>query len=529
MASLALLAIAILFRFLNRWWEGVADVQWILIGAALVVLIGVSFGVRGWWRSSRGDVETAAEIDERMNLSSRLSTALALANSSDPFACASVRDGASAATSTKVSNDLHRAFQVVVPQNTWVGLSALSLAVAVVLFVPALTSATPTLNNESLDELRADAQAQVDAIVQRVQSNPELERALAEAGAGELGKEAISEGLRSPEEIRRESARKVTEMAQRLEQVIAGEKAQSLSALEQSLSSLPLPTDGTARELAEALKQGDFKKASEALQKLAEAAEKGELDQNQRDQLEQLARAIEKSADAQEALRDALAAAGLDPDLANNPEAMKNAMQAAKGLSQAQVQALAQAAKAQKSAQQASKSLAKACQSCANGQGQGDGQQGAIGEGKEALGEFAKYDEMMRDAAAAKSMCQGGSGGPTQLAKGSDGYGNGPGMRGPGQGSGGEAQKKSTATGTRLRKEKVESRSGDVIARELIDVEPSSGEAILQLRDIGRSIVRGVEASSQDDPVPPHLQEAHRRYFGEMQRRIEKKTGKDPK
>ena len=51
------------------------------------------------------------------------------------------------------------------------------------------------------------------------------------------------------------------------------------------------------------------------------------------------------------------------------------------------------------------------------------------------------------------------------------------------------------------------------------------GEAKASLRKLSNRIGRGYEEGVSEDPVPPHLREVHKRYFGEVKKRIDAKIG----
>jgi hypothetical protein len=45
------------------------------------------------------------------------------------------------------------------------------------------------------------------------------------------------------------------------------------------------------------------------------------------------------------------------------------------------------------------------------------------------------------------------------------------------------------------------------------------------LREIAGNIERGYEDGTDDDPVPPHLRDLHKHYFGDLKKRIDAKSG----
>ena len=98
-----------------------------------------------------------------------------------------------------------------------------------------------------------------------------------------------------------------------------------------------------------------------------------------------------------------------------------------------------------------------------------------------------------------------------------------------GSGQGGNAPIAPTPSGTKIEREKVEVRQGDIIARQLIEGEQVVGEAKARLRQLSNTISRGHEESVIDDPIPPHLRDVHKRYFGEVQKRIEARVADEKK
>ena len=103
----------------------------------------------------------------------------------------------------------------------------------------------------------------------------------------------------------------------------------------------------------------------------------------------------------------------------------------------------------------------------------------------------------------------------------------GKGMGDWGQGAGGTAPISPTPTGNKTDGEKVEVRQGEIIARQLIEGEQVVGEAKASLRKLSNRIGRGYEEGVSEDPVPPHLREVHKRYFGEVKKRIDAKINSD--
>ena len=88
----------------------------------------------------------------------------------------------------------------------------------------------------------------------------------------------------------------------------------------------------------------------------------------------------------------------------------------------------------------------------------------------------------------------------------------------------------------------MEDRTGIVTARRdrldraklvLVDLQVAAKGGVEKLRvhraqddpgsDVGLPTLWGKEEGIEDEPIPPHLREVHKRYFGEVQKRIDEK------
>ena len=106
----------------------------------------------------------------------------------------------------------------------------------------------------------------------------------------------------------------------------------------------------------------------------------------------------------------------------------------------------------------------------------------------------------------------------------------GPGMGGRGRGRGGVAPRAETETGSEIVREAGVMREGDVIMRTLIEGEIEVGEASLPLERIDRNLDAAAPgAATEEDPVPPHLREAHRHYFGSLKKIVKPAASPAPK
>jgi hypothetical protein len=484
------------------------------------------------WKERRArteDLAVASLLDVRLGLHDRLSTALAVESRTDPFAEAARVAGVAAAEDRRVRRALVGVIPVRAPERWWVGPALAIAAAGASLVIPQVewaSAAQPSANVErELDAARQASKAQVDAVRQAIEQNPELAKAMEKTGstASTLAPTQDNQ-IRTPEDARREATRQVNELSKRLDEVLKSESAMQMDALKDALSRID-PAEGSPLEaLAEALKRADAKAAKSALDDLKKLAEDSQMSEQARQELAQklddLASQLESASQARDGLKRALESAGMDGELAKNPDAARKAIDAAKGLNDAQKEALKKALAAQEAASKKLDQVAKACKSlgsqCKNPGNAKDGSAQACQSAGESLSDIEMLAEMLKDAESARSQCRNGqpSSKPSESSMNSQG----------GLGFGGERTKEETAVGTKMRKEKVAVKGGEVIARQLVDAPPLQGESRAKVERLSGEIGRGYEEGTDDDPVPQALREAHKQYFGGLKRVIDKKS-----
>lgn len=567
-------AILVLLLVLLERSSPAVTLPWLVI---LVVLGGaVALATILWARAGRPtEVELAVLVDGRLGLKERLSTALAVRDRADPFARAAVEDAVRTASDRAVRERAGRAFPVRAGRESWFAAVAVALATAAFLLLPQgdLFRREAPPDQAALAAIRTDADAAMDEILRKVEENPALAAELRQKG--ELGDAAprpddrAVEPKASPEEAKREAIRRMNELQRKLEEIAKGEQAMATESLKrqlQKLESLDSIGDAEVKELADALQQGDFAAAKAALEKMREEAakktdaEKQELEQK----LNRLAEQIGQLAENREAVEEALRKAGLDPAVAANPEALKQAIESAKNLTEAQKDQLKKAMQSQEAAQQKLKELEQGLKECASGMCQGGqkdgggkkpGSQGNQGQqpggdqpgqsgqpggegagGMEAMLSELEMAQQMADAAEAaaneaESQSQSMGEGLGQMAGAckSDSESNEVGMidgvrqGGRGRAGGGKTPTAPTPTGTKLSKEKTKLQKGDIIARQLVEGEVEIGEATIPLAPAEGEVDASIEGGVSEDRVPTHLKDVHKHYFGELKKRIEAK------
>jgi len=504
---------------------GHAAWPWIALGAAFIALAA---GLMELLRP-RDALADAIAVDERLSLRDRLSSAMALRTESAAFAQAAVRDGERVASDGSLPARVGRVFAVRWPSTWWVAPVLALAAFVSAWLLPQLDiwsrSGDPT--QAEVQQARDDAAREIEGVIKAIEENPQLAEALA-AEVEALAKDATPEDRKTPEEIRREALRKLTELSERLDEMLKDEQALTMEALKDQLSSLSLPNAPELQKFAEALKRGDFSKAREALEALQKDLQNGSLSEEQREALakalEKMAEELAKSESERQALEEALQDAGLDPQLASNPDALKEAMENNPRLSESQREALRKAAQSQQKAGEMRKELAKQmsqmASECKGGQ-QGDGKQCGAGMGG-MLSDMEMKQVMMMQAKAAASACKGGKDGLCQ-GSGQGQGGNRNGMTSGGGIGGGWRPEMPSATKTRIEQAKGNDPNADVIAREFIEGTPTVGASTAVLRKLEAHAASSAEEGNDDDPTPPHLVGLHKHYFGEFKRQVEAK------
>jgi hypothetical protein len=297
------------------------------------------------------------------------------------------------------------------------------------------------------------------------------------------------------------------------------------------------------KALMDALRNGNFQQAQQELQRLAEKASDPNLTQEERDslaeQLEELARQLEQAAQQREQLEQQLRDAGVDPALANDPEALREALEKA-GLDQEQIEKLMQEAQQNQQLQQMMEQMAGNCRECAGGMKPGAGQMGQAGQpgagnmnqGMRQLGEQLQEMaatqaqreaamEAMRQLAASRGQlgqCMGGDGQalgliPPKFSQGGSGAGSSW-MRND---TGSEVDETAYRVDDRIRAPSPQG-EGPIISSELIFGEQIVGESRQVFREaVGRASQAATESVS-NTRVPREYHEVIRRYFGELER-----------
>jgi hypothetical protein len=500
-----------------------AFVPWTWVAPSLLVLAAVVATLR-WIGRRRSESQVAGVLDDRLDLRDKLSTALHCEGRSDAFAQAAVADAVAVARDPKTREFTRRRLAVAAPGGWWISPMVVVVALLVSLLDPLDIFGSEDEAEEQAEVInaRAEIEENIEIVMKEISKSDALKAEL-EADLGELTDEGLDpDAPRAPEEVKRDAIKKASELNKRLNDILTGEKAQTAEAMREALKQMNTPESGDAKEFADALSKGDFNAAQKALQNLMDKVNKGDMTPEEKEALakalEDMAKQLEQIAQQQKQLEDALKKAGLDPQLAQNPQALQQAIKNSQNLNQQQKQQLQQMMQAQQAASKMCQGLGQACKQMAAGMGQGtNGKQGQgqMGQGQMAsqLSELEQMQMMLQQAQAAANQCQGMCQG---LGMGMN-QGNAQGMGNRGQGRGGKAPNAPTPWKTTIRKADVHTDpEGAIIARMLVDGPEHVGESKVELKQITAELTENWDEAQLEEQVPRPYQEAHKHYFGEL-------------
>ncbi|MCP3905422.1 MAG: hypothetical protein GY715_17490 [Planctomycetes bacterium] len=521
--AVVLAATALVLALADRA-PGEPFVAWTWVAPALGAVAVLAAAIR-WSRRRPSELQVAVAVDDRLDLKEKLSTALHVSGRDDAFAQAAVEDAVHSARDPRLREAVKRRFAVQAPRHWWIS-PLLVIVAGLVLIAPQanIFAYDEQPGREEVNEIRAEVRDSLEVLVKSVEDKPELSEELAGLVDELTQDKRAADALRQPEQIRRAALKKVTELNRRLDQIMNGEKGATSKAIEEMMAKLKTPADGPAKDLADAMAAGDFSKAKEALEKLIEDMAGGKMDPADEaqlaKQLEDLAQQLNQLAQNQEALEKALQQAGLNPQLANNPQALQQALDQAQNLNQQQMQQLQQMMQAQQAAKQMCQGMGQACQQMAQGKfGQGAGQM------MNQLNQAEQLQQLLQQARAMANQAQGQGKGLgqgmslNQLLMQQLQQGGAFGQRG--QGAGGKAPIQRTPSGMKIVKADAPIVEGEVIASMLIDGVPVRGESKAKLRNVVVKTAEGFDEAIAEDPLPRKYHEAQKTYFGELIKQVE--------
>jgi hypothetical protein len=543
----------IVLRLVQQLWPLEAQLDWVRIGAWTAGAAAVA--ALAWTLFTRANPKTVARrVDEGAQLRETISTAMCVAGSDEPWARVVVDSAVDKARAVKL-----REAVPIQPPRFWPVPLALALTMLVVwLAVQQRTTAESVAKAEEKAEVvkAAEQKKEVDAKIDEWTSQLKLDE-----GNKDQDAKAEADKLtpKTPEAIRLEVIKKLSNVSDRLEQLREGDKGARTDSVQDSMKQLKTPGPGPLQELSKELAKGNFDKAAEELAKALEKMKNGEMSEQDMkkmaEQLKQLADQLNKIGEDNKQLEKDLEKAGLSKELAKDPEALKKALENNQNLSEEQKQQLMQQAQAKKESSELCKNLSK----CMNGMCQSMSKEGMSQEGMNQAQELAQQlseMEMMKsemeslEAAMNEcksqmdklaSQCKGGKcegmgecegGDPNKNGEWKSGWSNkkGKGSGGPGIGNGtGRPDAKADFT-TKTERDMGKMGNGPTIGSTLVDGEQVRGESKAQLADALQKASESADEAIAENRVPREYQEAVKNLYGKLKKKLDdKKAAEEPK
>jgi hypothetical protein len=262
------------------------------------------------WTLARGmsTLDAAVELDSRFDLRERVSSSLALspADAASPAGQALLGDASRAIERVEVASR----FGISIPRRRWLPVLTTGLAFALLSLVdnqPAQSSVDPHAVAHAKEQRENVSKTLKKRLVER--KKQAAEKGLKEA-AGLFDKlEKETEKLRkNPQADQKNSLVKLNDLAKQLEK--RRSEVGNKESMRKQLANLDKLNQGPAEKMAQAMKNGDWQKAHEELQKLKEQLKQGELSEEQKKalakQLEKMEQKMAEAAKAREQSMDNL-------------------------------------------------------------------------------------------------------------------------------------------------------------------------------------------------------------------------------
>ena len=291
-------------------WQATAGLA--ALAAAAVALL--------WYLARPTRMQVALRLDERMALRERFSTTLAMARCEDAFAAAAREEAYAKAEGLDVSKHfpIRMGRRWLWTALCWAGVGAAAA------FMPTLDllgrQAAANLLAQEHNRAR-QAAAEVNRVVTRAEAM--VNRLDMPAAAAEFAQLNDMKPEASSEDMRREAIRKMGEVADRLQEMGAGDRPEAARMIEQMMKQLKMPAQASVRKTGQALARGKYAEAAKALEQLREELARGTLKPEERAaiarEMEGLGRQLSALAKQQKELENALAAAGAGPSARARP------------------------------------------------------------------------------------------------------------------------------------------------------------------------------------------------------------------
>ena len=282
-----------------------------------------------WLLSIPSRMQASLLLDERLRLKERFSTTLALADSDDPFAQAARAES----LRTVQQANLRGHFPIGVSRSWYYSTGVWLVAIALFFFLP---------QKDLLGFLRDREKKQQQAeAVEQAQAEVKQTAEVVKAAVKELGDPNLAEDLNkldeltqagAPEEVKRQAIKALGDLSEKIKKMQSTAQIESADVLQQMLKRLRGSADPFSQQMRMAMAKGDFAQAANLLSQLQKQLAEQNISEERRkelaDQLQQLAKELQKLADQKRELEEELEKRGLDKKLAEmTPEQLRQALQ----------------------------------------------------------------------------------------------------------------------------------------------------------------------------------------------------------
>ncbi|MEN6425443.1 MAG: hypothetical protein ABFE13_08775 [Phycisphaerales bacterium] len=496
-------------RVLTAWgiWS-----FWSLVAIAVLTL---------WVLRLPSRMDASLLLDERLKLSERFSTTLALAHSEDPFAKAARAESLSAVQQANLAGH----FPIALSRSWAYGAGAWTMTVALVLLLPQhdlLGFRRDRQEEQKRAEAAQQAQTQVKKAVQQVKA---AVRAMGEPNLVEDLKRLDELGhAAEPQEAKREAIKTLGDLAEKIQQMQAGAQARTADALQQMLKQLHGSGDPFSQQVRLALAKGDFSQAAKMLAQLQSQLNDGSLPEEKRKalaaQMQELGKELVKLSEQKRQIEEELAKLGLDKKLAQaSPEQLRQALQK-QGLNPEAVDELMKKVQAAQAASALCADLGQAMAGAAGGEGlSGEGLSVAADE-LDSLDAMQQQMIQLQVSLAEISGVLGGLGqrlgksGHWEVGEGEgEGYGDGIGLT-PGRN---HAITSDALTANKMEKAASQAEGGPVVASWYFRDAQVKGEAQRTFTEVVQAGRASAAEAISENQIPRRYEDAVKTYFNQLE------------
>jgi len=510
----------------NRW------TPWVILGAGVLGIAWLCILKR------LNPMQAALLIDERLRLQERFSTSLALQDSRDPFVSAARTEAKEKAPGLEVGS-----YFPIRPSRRWLYGLGIWLIVGVMYWYLPQKDLLSLVHKRQEEKQRDQEWQQVKADIN--QSTQAVQLAVNQLGDSSLSEELsqlakVPEGEK-PEIIKRQAIRKLGELSDKIKAIQKDIRLESFQQTQQKLKQLRSTPNAFSPKLDKALARGDFTEAAKLLREIQKQIAQSKLsDQERKDltqQIQNLAKQLQKQAQQNQELEKELQKQGLDKRLAKSSEKQLRQALEKQGLRQEKIeQILKKASACRMSSNQCSK-LSEAMAAC------GGGSNGlSASELEEVMGQLSELESLKDQLKMAQASLKEIEGAIACLGEGMcEGIGMqgefkegeskniGAGTGGPGRGYGPRGIDKTGNTDTEKTKVQNKSRPGPVIASWYFKGEQIKGEAKRDYTELVQAASsEAAEAISEND-IPHKYESSVKKYFDQLEEKPESpEAAKEP-